>query len=171
MTPKEQKVIEEVAQRFESVYGLNSVLADKLRALLPQEPERIGGLTIPEWQMLLDNNKDVLVATENGARKLYKKRYLLDIDTNNGDKCFCAYSNGTTSATRLGRSWYRNCRIIEDTQWRLNKGKQPVPDGVKVEALFRDGDKATDLAGDFDWSLIGKERRNIIAYRILGVDE
>jgi hypothetical protein len=58
-------------------------------------------------------------------------------------------------------------RLAEQTQFTYwGGGECPVPEGVVVEVVFRDGDKTPDLADDFTWEHV-KNSGDIIAYRIL----
>ena len=172
MTPEEQKVIEEVIGYCKSSLNLNMIEL-KLRALLPPEPERIGGLTIPEWQQLAKLG-DVLVEIE--CKNLTDQttqvgRYLRDIDTKKHGCMFRVHEYGSTSKTQKGSSWRYQCRLIEDDRWRLNEGKQPVPDGVRVEIVRGDGLLVRKLAKRSVWDNQTNEKAKIIAYRIIGVGE
>ena len=178
MTPEDQKVIEEA--RFEKwlrtscfqkptpeAYGLAK--SAWVSALLQPEPERIGGLTIPEWQQLAELG-DVLVEVSQGGKE-WSVRYLKRIDASTGPQ-FISYVDGRTSVTNnCNRELvWPHCRLIEDDRWRLNEGKQPVPNDVKLEIMERSGKKHIGLAMNYDWRLTGSDW-NIIAYRIIGVGE
>lgn len=178
MTPEEQKVIEDVISDLDDkIYLLRQHTTEislddlvfKLRALLPPEPERIGGLTIPEWQQLAELG-DVLVGVSQGGKE-WSVRYLKRIDASTGPQ-FISYVDGRTSVTNnCNRELvWPHCRLIEDDRWRLNEGKQPVPNDVKLEIMERSGKKHIGLAMNYDWRLTGSDW-NIIAYRIIGVSD
>ena len=166
LSTEDQKVIEEVINLVkQNVYGFQRKVVDKLRDLLPPEPERIGGLTIPEWQQLAELG-DVLVEVLCG--EIWVPKYLREVHPTK-DLHFSAYNNGATSITWTNSPHYKCCRLIEDDRWRLNKGHQPVPDGVKVGCVTKGGRIIQLIAKNTSWSLNDGDR--IVAYRIIGVEE
>lgn len=65
-------------------------------------------------------------------------------------------------------------RIVENKEFTFydcKAGKCPVPEGVKVEVLFRDSANCTRSVSNFVWTYLGNKDKEIIAYRIVGVAE
>lgn len=65
-----------------------------------------------------------------------------------------------------GRVW-RECYLLPSPWLAHVSGRQPVPDGVDVEAVFRNGEKQVETAEAFSWLHAGCIT-DIIHYRITG---